>query len=196
MGTHDWQRLQVLFEAAAALPESSRDKFLDRACEGEPATRRRVEALLGAAGEGTEVIERAIGQAASAAVEPGAGLAPGSSVGRYEIVSSLGDGAMGQVFRARDTALERDVAIKLVNPTVLASASGRLRFEREARAAAGLKHRNIVTVHDVGEDAGRPFIVMELVDGEDPSIQDERRLSAGGVSPLGDSDRRRVGDGT
>ncbi|MDH3745604.1 MAG: protein kinase [Acidobacteriota bacterium] len=106
-------------------------------------------------------------QAADEAARSGeTDLAPGARLGRYEVISPLGEGGMGHVHRARDTALGRDVAIKLLNPTVLASDSGRSRFEREARAAAALKHRNIVTVHDIGEDRGRPFIVMELVDGE------------------------------
>lgn len=159
--------MQALFEAALAVPEEGRSEFLDRACDGEVDLRERLDALLTAAGEGTEIIEHAIGEAAGEAASPGdTDMAPGDRLGRYEIVSPLGEGGMGHVYRARDSALERDVAIKLLNPVVLASDSGRSRFEREARAAAGLKHRNIVTVHDVGEDRGRPYIVMELVDGE------------------------------
>ena len=167
MASDDWQRLQALFEAATAIPEGERGQFLDRACHGEPELRQRMEALLGATGDGTHVIEQVLGEAADDAAEPGTtALAPGSRVGRYEIVSPLGEGGMGHVYRARDTALDREVAIKLLNPTVLASEAGRSRFEREAQTAAALKHRNIVTVHDVGDDGGRPFIVMELVDGE------------------------------
>ena len=166
MTSESWQRLQALFEAALAVPESGRAEFLERACEGETELRRRLETLLSAGG-GTEVIEQAIGRAAGEVASHGTTeVAPGQRLGRYEIVSPLGAGGMGHVYRARDHALDRDVAIKLLNPAVLASEAGRSRFEREARAAAALKHRNIVTVHDVGEDQGRPYIVMELVDGE------------------------------
>ena len=162
-----WQRLQLLFETALALPTEERDAFLERTCDDEPELRRRIEALLEASDEGTELIQQAIGEAAGeAAQKRRTDLAPGAHLGRYEVVAPLGEGGMGHVYRARDSALDREVAIKLLNPSVLASESGRSRFEREARTAAALRHRNIVTVHDVGEDDGRPYIVMELVEGE------------------------------
>lgn len=161
-----WQRLQALFEAAQALPAADRAGFVDRACAGEPELRRQLNALLTAGSKGTEIIERAIGEAAARVVPGGdPSLPSGKTLGRYELVSPLGKGGMGHVYRARDSALEREVAIKLLNPATLASASGRRRFEREARATAALNHRNIVTIHDVGEDDGRPYIVMELVEG-------------------------------
>jgi eukaryotic-like serine/threonine-protein kinase len=89
----------------------------------------------------------------------------GSRFGRYEILAPLGAGGMGEVFRARDHDLQREVAIKFL-PERFGSDSARLaRFSREARAASSLNHPNIVTIHEVGEAAGQPFIVMELVDG-------------------------------
>ncbi len=92
-------------------------------------------------------------------------LSPGSRLGRYEIRERLGAGGMGEVYRARDRELQRDVAIKFL-PDPLASAPDRLaRFAAEARAASALNHPNILTVHDVGEISGRPFIVMECVEG-------------------------------
>ena len=83
---------------------------------------------------------------------------------RYEVVSELGRGAMGQVLRAHDLKLGRDVALKLLAPG--ASEEQRLRFQQEARAAGALNHPNILDVHDVGEEKGEPFIVTELLEGE------------------------------
>ncbi|HET7011162.1 MAG TPA: ABC transporter substrate-binding protein [Anaerolineales bacterium] len=83
---------------------------------------------------------------------------------RYRLLSEIGRGGMGTIYRAHDQALERDVAVKVVSPSELGSA-GRTRLIHEARAAAQLNHPNIVTVHDVGQVDGAPFIVMELVEG-------------------------------
>ena len=90
---------------------------------------------------------------------------------RYRIESSLGQGSMGVVYRARDTVLERDVAIKVVSRLSLGT-SGRGRLLQEAQSIAKLNHPNIVTVYDVGERDGLPFIVMELVDGQ--SLHEDR----------------------
>ena len=96
-------------------------------------------------------------------------LTPGTRLGFYEVLSPLGSGGMGEVYRAHDTRLRRDVAIKLL-PEKLASSPDRLvRFEREARAVAALNHPNIVTVHTIEEAEGVRFLVMELVEGRDLS---------------------------
>ena len=93
-------------------------------------------------------------------------LKPGARLGPYEIVSALGAGGMGEVYRARDPRLGRDVAIKVL-PGVFSADVDRLdRFEQEARAAAALSHPNILAVHDIGTDADAPFIVSELLEGE------------------------------
>jgi TolB-like protein len=95
-----------------------------------------------------------------------AALVPGARVGPYEVVSPLGAGGMGEVYRARDARLGRDVAIKVL-PEGLARDPERLhRFEQEARAAGALNHPNIVVVHDTGSHAGAPFLVLELLEGE------------------------------
>src|SRR2546427_5298259 len=93
-------------------------------------------------------------------------LAAGSRLGTYEIVAPLGAGGMGEVHRARDTRLGRDVALKVL-PTNVAADSGRLaRFEREARTVAGLNHPNIVTLFSVEDEDGIRFLTMELVEGQ------------------------------
>ena len=90
----------------------------------------------------------------------------GTSIGPYEIVGWLGAGGMGEVYRARDSRLARDVAIKLIPETLAADATRLRRFEQEARAAGQLNHPNILAVHDVGVHEGSPYIVSELVDGQ------------------------------
>src|SRR5271170_5404043 len=93
-------------------------------------------------------------------------LTPGTKLGPYEILGPLGAGGMGEVYRARDTRLGRDVALKIL-PESFASNADRLhRFEQEARAVAALNHPNILAIHDIGEQNGSPFLVSELLDGE------------------------------
>ena len=102
-------------------------------------------------------------------------LNPGTRIGPYDIVSCIGAGGMGEVYRARDTRLGRDVAIKVL-PAEFATDAERLRrFEREAKATAALSHPNILDVHDVGTHEGVPYLVEELLEGE--SLRD--RLARG-----------------
>src|SRR5579864_8347932 len=92
-------------------------------------------------------------------------LQPGDTLGPYEILAPIGKGGMGEVYRARDTRLRREVAVKVL-PQSFATEAARERFQREARAASALNHPNICVVYDVGEAAGHPFLVMELLDGK------------------------------
>src|SRR5579872_646939 len=93
-------------------------------------------------------------------------LPVGTKLGPYEIVGAIGAGGMGEVYRAKDTRLGRDVAIKVL-PESLAKDADRLRrFEQEARAVAALNHPNILAIHDIGTQNGAPFLVSELLDGE------------------------------
>jgi eukaryotic-like serine/threonine-protein kinase len=94
-------------------------------------------------------------------------IASGTHLGRYEIRSKLGAGGMGEVYRARDEKLNRDVAIKVL-PAALSQDTDRLRrFEQEAQAAGALNHPNILAVYDVGTHEGAPYIVSELLEGEE-----------------------------
>ena len=87
--------------------------------------------------------------------------------GRYRLIELLGQGGMATIYRATDTGLGRDVALKLLRPEYLRDPDFSSRFRQEAQAAASLSHPNVVTVFDYGEDPSGPFIAMELVDGED-----------------------------
>src|SRR5499427_4665303 len=93
-------------------------------------------------------------------------LTPGTKLGAYEIVSPLGAGGMGEVYRARDTRLGRDVAVKILPTEMSADATRKQRFEREAKTISGLNHPNICTLHDVGSQDGVDYLVMEGVEGE------------------------------
>src|SRR5689334_1708436 len=93
-------------------------------------------------------------------------LAAGVRLGPYEILAPLGAGGMGEVYRARDTRLGRDVAIKVLPPHFAASAEVRARFEREARTVSSLNHPHICTLFDVGREGDTDYLVMELVEGE------------------------------
>ena len=93
-------------------------------------------------------------------------LLPGSRLGPYEILTLLGAGGMGEVYRAKDTKLDRDVAIKVLPQIVAADPDALIRFEREAKAVASLSHPNILAIHDFGEADGRHYAVMELLEGE------------------------------
>jgi Tol biopolymer transport system component len=93
-------------------------------------------------------------------------LAPGTRLGPYEITAPLGAGGMGEVFRARDTRLGRDVAVKVLPRHLSATPEVRARFEREAKTVSGLNHPHICTLHDVGREGDTDYLVMELVEGE------------------------------
>ena len=119
-------------------------------------------------------------------------LEPGVRLGPYEIVDPLGAGGMGEVYRARDPRIGRDVAIKVL-PASFAKDSDRLqRFEREARAAGSLSHPNLVTIHELGSHDGSPYIVMELLEGETLRA----KLSDFGVTSPRSKDKRPSGTGS
>lgn len=102
-------------------------------------------------------------------------LAAGTRLGSYEITASIGAGGMGEVYRARDTRLDRTVAVKVLPSHLAADPDAKARFDREAKAIAALNHPHICTLHDVGHDQGVDFLVMELVDGETLANRLQRR---------------------
>ena len=89
-----------------------------------------------------------------------------NTIGRYQLVEKLGQGGMGVVYRAFDPLLQRVVAVKLIG-AIEADAAVRERFFREARAAGQLSHKNVITIHDLGEHEGQPFLAMEYLEGQD-----------------------------
>src|SRR5580765_6603488 len=93
-------------------------------------------------------------------------IAPGSRLGPYEVVAQIGAGGMGEVYRARDARLSRDVAIKVLPASFSADADRLRRFEQEAKAAGVLNHPNVTAVYDIGQQDGAPYVVQELLEGE------------------------------
>lgn len=119
-------------------------------------------------------------------------LEPGTKLGPYEILSPLGAGGMGEVYRARDTRLGRDVAVKVLPDHLSTQPEIRARFEREAKTVSSLNHPNICTLFDVGTEGDTAYLVMELIEGDTLAARIGRdpiaaggltRESAGGVPP-------------
>jgi len=162
-----WQRVQQLFDAALQLSPEKRQEYLEQECGSNQELRREVESLLAAHGEpGSFMAGPAIAGMGEALHGEASRFQPGDTLGGYTVLDLVGRGGMGEVYRARDTRLKRDVAIKVL-PRAFAADRERLRrFEQEARSAAALNHPNIISVHDMGTADGSPYIVSELLEGQ------------------------------
>jgi hypothetical protein len=176
----EWELLRGLFEGALERPAHERAAFLEEHTKGDPALRREIDSLLAAQeGAGQFLSAPALGPMVEPAdLPPGpersvygqARLAAGTSLAAFTVLEPLGAGGMGEVYRARDTRLDREVAIKVLSSERDAAPGARERFEREARAISRLSHPRICTIHDVGvaalDGSDVPYLVMELLDGE------------------------------
>jgi len=153
-----WQAIRDVLEKALELAPGERSAFLNQACSSDSSLRQEVETLLASS---DDVRSRFL-QSSMLRVT----LTPGTRLGDYEVKSLLGSGGMGEVYRARDSRLGRDVAIKVLPSFVSADSERLRRFEQEARAAAALNHPNILAVHQMGTYEGAPYLVSELLEGE------------------------------
>ena len=161
------REIDRVFQAALARDSAERAAFLDEACINDPELRRDVEALLASDEQSGGFIESpAIEIAPELVADELATTVTGKTFGPYRLESQLGVGGMGKVYLAHDQRLGRKVALKLLDPELIGDREHRTRFLREARLAASLDHPNICTIHEVGEEAGRPFIAMQYVAGE------------------------------
>src|SRR5215471_7242876 len=151
-----WARVREVFQATLDRPQADRATFLHEACPDDSDLRREVESLL-------DAHVAAVGHFME---PPTIELGAGTFLGPYEIVALLGTGGMGEVYRARDPRLNRDVALKILPPEFALDRNRLERFEREVRAVAALNHPNIVTIHSVEAIDGSRFFTMELVTGK------------------------------
>jgi serine/threonine-protein kinase len=170
------QRVEQIYRAARDRDVSQRAAFLDGACGGDESLRQEVEALLARGQYGARTLAAAAESAAATKMldQVGPPLI-GRRLGNYEVHALLGAGGMGEVYRARDMKLNRDVALKILPDAFTLDADRLARFRREARALASLNHAHIVTIFSIEEQDGVPFMTMELMEGStlDRDIPDE-----------------------
>jgi eukaryotic-like serine/threonine-protein kinase len=169
------QRLAELFEAAVELPAGERAAYVANACDGDAEIQEELTSLLASHTATPDFLEKLSGAILPAAFapDPEEHLDAGDAVGRYRIIGSLGRGGMGVVYKARDEALDRLVALKFLPGHLSADTRARARLESEARAASALDHPNIAVVYDIattepspGEPhGGRLFIAMACYEG-------------------------------
>src|SRR5258708_7461405 len=154
-----WQKISDILEQALELAPEKRPRFLDVACSSDSTLRSEVQSFLSAHETASPgFLDRPPVRSSL--------LVAGTKLGEYEIVSQLGEGGMGVVYRARDLRLDRPVAIKVIRDHVLADGGRLRRFEQEAQAAAALNHPNILAVHHFGTYQRAPYLVSELMQGE------------------------------
>jgi eukaryotic-like serine/threonine-protein kinase len=177
MTTERWQQISALYHAALDRSTDERHVYLKDACSGDDGLRHEVEALLAADAGPALVDEPAIEAAARAIAHESEASLIGRHVGAYEITGFLGAGGMGEVYRARDRRLGRDVAIKMLAESFAANPQWLARLHREAKLLAALNHPNIGAIYGVEESGDISALVLELVEG--PTLADllTRRLN-------------------
>jgi serine/threonine protein kinase/dipeptidyl aminopeptidase/acylaminoacyl peptidase len=166
-----WQKVQEILAEAAEIEAGKRSTFLDEACRGDAELRREVESLLSSLGGAEGFLESPAIDAVleDARAEAGSAFPPlpaGKRLGPYQVLSLLGAGGMGEVYRARDTRLNRDVAIKVLPQSLAGNRPALARFKREAQVIAALSHPNIRAIHDFGEEGDVLYAVGELLEGQ------------------------------
>jgi serine/threonine protein kinase len=152
--------MEALYHAALEVSGEERAALL---AQSDPEVRRAVEALLAQGGSGEVILDRPAWEQANSLFDSvRTQFFPGEQLGSYRVEARIGAGGMGEVYRARDTRLEREVAIKVLPASVAQDPERRARFEREGKVLAALNHPNIAHIYGVEECA----LVMELVEGE------------------------------
>ena len=160
-----WQQMSRICADALAREAAERAAFLQEACVGDDALRRDVESLLANESQAADFLTAPPAAAAKLLTSEQEFLI-GKQIGPYRVLSLLGAGGMGEVYRARDTKLGRDVAIKVLPPMFTADRDRLARFEREARMLATLNHPHIGAIYGLEDADGVRALVLEFVDGE------------------------------
>ena len=173
-----WREVDRVLGEALDRPPAERQAFLDAACAGDTALRRKVERLLAADETWLDFLQDAAGELAGAAAETTEAPVPlaGRTISHFQLGGPLGCGGMGVVYEAEDTRLGRSVALKFLAPELVRDPAAKARFLNEARAASALDHNNICTILEAGEsEDGLLFLAMPRYDGE--SL--DRRIARG-----------------
>jgi serine/threonine protein kinase len=187
MDQQRWQQIEELFQQASEIAPDQRASLLAQACDGDAELRREVEALLEEESRINSLLkEPVIARVAAEFAAPSDESLRGQRIGHYEIRACIGAGGMGEVWKAWDPKLRREVAIKILPAEFAADPERIARFQQEARAASALKHSNIITIHEVGQvtrpDGELYFIVTEFIEGQtlrDYLAQPDRNWRAG-----------------
>src|SRR6266851_4731649 len=180
-----WNKIESIFHKALDAEESRRGAVLEESCAGDEDLRREVESLLAQHENAGNFIETpAFADAGTWA--SGQSILVGLELGHYSIVEKIGAGGVGEVYRARDAHLARDVAIKVLPPGTLIDESARKHFHKEALILSQLNHPNIATIHDFDTQQGVDFLVMEYI----PGITLSEKVAAG---PLPEKEVLRLG---
>ena len=172
-----FQQVGALYEQAMELAPDRRVAFLRTTCAEDEALRREVESLLAAHESAEDFMDRpAVEIVADLVAQQTANSLAGEKIGNYQILSLLGKGGMGEVYRAKDLKLGREVALKVLPRQFVQDQMRMKMFEREARAASALNHPNILTIFELGEFAGNHFIVSEYIEGQ--TVRERLQTSA------------------
>ena len=167
MNPEELRRIEELYHAALEVDTEKRAAFLNQACGRDTNLLRRVKLLLDAEERPNGLLDGPVSMQAARMLETQQPVLPrGGVLGSYEVLSVLGRGGMGEVYRARDTKLGREVAIKVLPPEFINDPERLVRFRREAKLLASLNHPNIATIFGLEDSGGIHFLVMELVEGE------------------------------
>jgi Tol biopolymer transport system component len=166
MDSERWKRVERVYQSVLDAPPERRAALLEESCSDDPDLLREIESLLRARSQAGSFLStnQLYGHIVELSSQPAA-LAAGSTVGPYEIFAELGAGSMGDVYRALDTRLDRQVALKILPARLIHDERRIARFRLEAKAASALNHPNIVTIYEIGQADGTWFIAEELVEG-------------------------------